>query len=75
LIRGLRIVHAGIGQCADVREPARLEIIEVKRAIRSRIHTPSTGSGQRLRAQMDACAELVEASVNVRVSLTTMAIR
>jgi hypothetical protein len=29
LIGGLRIVHAGVGQCADVGESARFEVVEV----------------------------------------------
>jgi len=32
LIGGLRIVHAGVGESADIRESARFEVVEVERA-------------------------------------------
>ncbi|HMR97845.1 MAG TPA: hypothetical protein PKE62_01215 [Anaerolineales bacterium] len=38
LIGGGWVVHAGVGQCADVGESARLEVVEVERAAGGRVH-------------------------------------
>lgn len=53
LIGGLRVVHAGVGQCADVGEPSRFEVIEIDGSVRSRIHS--------LRAEADVgqCARVI----------------
>ncbi len=62
----LNIVHAGIRQRANIREPARLEIVKVQRAARARIDI------QRAQAHFGQGARVV---VNIANGLLSDAIK